>query len=157
MSDELRAAAEMAVSRCPLKCSHKSGAHIWNAHQICQWCHATRERYNAALVARDYLSDHPADDGEAVTVEWLESVGFSEEETTDIVSYVIEMMPGVSDWPGQEARIIRVQGTEWILEMRNRSTTWTDGVSAVGCVSTRGDVRRLCDALGITLAEKGEG
>lgn len=96
---------------------------------------------NAAELARMVLAEHPADDDELVTVDWLGSL------------FVAQVSPGgrrivlfsykhglfleyVSDFHGT--------GERWTLDTR---TIWEDRRV------TRSDVRRLLRALGITVTQ----
>ena len=88
-----------------------------------------------------YLAEHPADDDEPVTAEWLESVGWEAYPDT-----------GNRMWHSRSATLI-------MIDLRNPGETWLcHGSSAHGWdyitkSTTRGDVRRLCSALGIQLKE----
>lgn len=90
---------------------------------------------NAAVkVARAYLAEHRADDDEPVTEEWLRGIGFE----------------------NSAGRLLlgKIQFT--FFEGWNAWWSFSDGRGAtrlIDDVKTRGSVRRLCRALGITLKE----
>lgn len=86
------------------------------------------------ILARAYLAEHPADDGEAVTAEWLEVVGLSD---------AIELPEqfGIQFYPDGYAGLWYYYGPGKDLRIECK---------------TRGDVRRLCKALGIELKESGD-
>lgn len=106
---------------------------------------------HARKVSEAYLAEHPADDGTAVTVEWLQSVGFWER---------------AEDWVSPPYGR-HENGTPWRLVWSgwNRSQNkpvWE--LSFPGCTAslgydlpTRGDVRRLCRVIRAPLAEGGAG
>lgn len=84
-------------------------------------------------VAQGYLAEHPADDEELVTEEWLRSVGFE----PDGVHLAL------SGWgPSRNGCIQVYDAAKWIL---NGTETHR--------LSTRGDVRLLFRALRIELKE----
>lgn len=119
---ELRAAAERL----------RDGA--YPAIDLPPW--ATRVYRDGAAVAAAWLAEHPADDAEPVTEEWLRSVGFSSR-------------------PNNRWLQIRTpQGGR--LDCWMASPLWEFHDEAVAIPQTRGDVRRLCTALGIDLAPSGE-
>ena len=72
----------------------------------------------------------PADDNEPVTEEWLESVGF---------------VPSMLDWE------LRDEGTGYAIAMTGEHKRWDYMGRWIKSPETRGDVRRLCAALGIDL------
>lgn len=86
-------------------------------------------RYDNAgvMLAKAWLTEHPAEDGgESVTDEWLEVIGFNRGGCLDVGYWVIECQK---------------------LALRLNSYQVKEN-------PTRGDVRRLCKALGIELKEK---
>ncbi len=85
---------------------------------------------DAFALATAYLAEHPADDGEPITAEWLRSVGFVAHKPDGLPAYAV--LPCV---------YIRLDGGE--LEL--------DGIPLD--FSTRGQLRRLCAALGDPLKE----
>ncbi len=80
--------------------------------------------FDAEALAEAYLAEHPADDGEAVTAEWLESVGFS------------------------DYGLLRdFQGGMWLGHVRcHELRTWRVGAIELPHIRTRGDVRRRAAA-----------
>lgn len=97
---------------------------------------------SAMAVVRAYLAEHPDDENEAVTVEWLLSVGFAEDDqATEGVDYV---------WINSGDRAY------FDLQCWFKNT-WrisdSDNDIALPAPMGRGDVRRLCAALGIKLKE----
>ena len=104
--------------------------------------HGAMSAEAAIEAAEKYLAEHPADDDEPVTVEWLESVGFRKTSSTDEalggpshhINYVTKWVafgPGISEW--------------YVTEYGNSVFLPTP--------KTRRDVRRLCKALGIELKQ----
>lgn len=83
---------------------------------------------DATGIAMAYLAEHPADDGEAITDDWLDTV----------------IVKGLLDWNYREDthwRCLEVFIHDW----------WHDYPLPSG--ATRGTVRRLASALGIELKE----
>lgn len=92
------------------------------------------------VIAAAYLADHPADDAEPVTKEWLLSVGFDDRRNGVSMGLGLRVnggphlycscnAPGVTpDWYFDDGRLI-----------------------ACNDLLTRGHVRRLCAALGVPL------
>lgn len=89
------------------------------------------EDVDAGILAEAYLAEHPADDDEPLSQEWLSSVSRGVFGKVAFVSY--ELLDDASVW--------RMLGDDrgWYL---------------FTSVKTRGDVRRLCRALGIELKGK---
>jgi hypothetical protein len=103
----------------------------------------------ALAVARAYLAEHPADDGEPVTAEWLKAVGFTER---------------AKERPGDDRVLVSPEGEtcHHVFWSENRDgydhNAWFYGDDYLRAVNlldqpTRGHVRRLCQALGVTLTE----
>ena len=94
------------------------------------------------IVTQAYLAEHPADDDEPVTEEWLLSIGF--ELTREGLPFHREIdgylkpSPGNLLQPGESAY-------DWKLE--------PPANNLLAVLFTRGDVRRICRALGIELKE----
>lgn len=87
------------------------------------------ERLTRAI-AQTYLAARPpADDGEAVTEEWLRSQGF--------------VGGGLGDY----------QSGLWLGDLKVSHDGWWTIPAPKVTPETRGDVRRLCSVLGITLTE----
>jgi len=125
MTDELQRAAERLRA-----CNYESDWDLDGAsfQQISDW----------QALAKAYLAEHPADDGEAVTVEWLESIGWLEDQT---------------GWPA----ICLRETSEWGISWRGHGIWLTPMSVPLYRAPTRGDVRRLCRALGIALKETTNG
>ena len=82
------------------------------------------------------LAEHPADDDEPVTEEWLRSVGFCDTE------YMSSLENGPLEYVLEEEVYFP---ENWILNGGDPPESMS--------IKTRGDVRRLCRALGIQLNE----
>lgn len=90
-------------------------------------------------LADAYLAEHPADDGELITEEWLRSVGFKQ---------------------SAEGTMMRLASGEPLSHLRHTAVSF-DLVSGnwfangLRCrkQETRGHLRRLCAALGIPITE----
>lgn len=123
MTDELRAAAERLRR--------------WKAgdHEVMESRHMLHA--NWSMLADAYLAEHPADDDEAVTEDWIESV-------RTCPWCVIEFNDAVMlDWE---------ESTLYL------HTEISDGIGVVTRVElphlkTRGDVRRFCRAFGKDLKD----
>jgi hypothetical protein len=88
--------------------------------------------------SKAYLTEHPADDGEAITEDWLRSVGFE-------FSYLnkhLWIKSGKTGHLRHTSMAMNVNSQLWFL----------NGLGCANC-ETRGDVRRLALALGIELQE----
>jgi hypothetical protein len=94
-------------------------------------------------VAAAYLDEHPADDGEAVTEEWLLAVGFQKHE-----------------WHPSKVTFVRADALD--IGLWNVDDGWKAMVlmseHSASCIRrglrTRGEVRRLCQCLGIELTKE---
>lgn len=102
------------------------------------------------------LAEHPADDGEPITKEWLKSLGFSDSGYSFIIT-------GEKDYGEDVARFrLACNGDDWTdgncsWEFHLRSIELEEQGGMLPCEpKTRGDLRRLCRALGIELKEGGE-
>lgn len=84
-------------------------------------------------VARACLAEHPADDDEPVTAEWLESIGFYRDGTHPDDPFTCR------------------ESALYLSPKYDDETTWVVFVEVyeIGNIKTRGDVRRLLTALGI--------
>ncbi len=89
--------------------------------------HATPLLVNGVKLAKGYLAEHPEDDEEIITVDWLESVGFEHSETY--------------------GGCLKIR----VLRMQTINSTWHIGNVFLGDKPTRGHVRRLCSGIGIEL------
>lgn len=100
--------------------------------------HATKNS-PSAVVADAYLSEHPADNGEPVTEEWLRSAGFKDATTKRY---------GLRNWT---VRLFPPCGNlGWFADIADTIPGDGRGVP-IATPATRGHVRRLCAALGITI------
>lgn len=104
-----------------------------------------REAFEAesSMLARAYLAQHPADDAEPVTEEWLaSSINSGELKGRHAVGlgYYFEGF-------GVQVRVYRVR------EMLYTDILQDDDNIAIGKIKTRGDLRLLCRALQIPLKE----
>ena len=99
---------------------------------------------DGGLIIQAYLDEHPADDGEAVTAEWLGAVG---------AIYLTADIGFVTD-----DRIAEPVLT-WVLDSESETgiSCPSIGGSDIGCnITTRGQVRQILSALGIELKESGD-
>ena len=92
----------------------------------------------ADLIVNRWLSEHPDDDDEPVTGEWLASAGSREPRNVDLAA------PPTLTIPGYHYGVL-VQADD------GRSWDWCRGAHVIATVRTRGNVRRLCKALGVEL------
>jgi len=81
------------------------------------------------MLAEAYLREHPSDDDTPIDEAWLRSVGFAErpEYPCGIWLDGLRYMPKHKNW------------------------LWCETIMARCTVCTRGELRRLCSALGVTL------
>ncbi len=120
MSDKLREAAERWKA---------------NVYRDFDSLNASRQQcYDSATLADAYLVEHPADDGEKVTEEWLLASGFTPHPEFRGHS-IYNKTQSIEVWIADGG--ICVEG-EYISRK-------------FGGDYTRGDMRRLCSALGIEL------
>lgn len=138
MSEDLRAAAErmrsylsyLADKEARVDAEHPYGVNHWAGG----WYFNNEQYRRDGLMLRDaYLAEHPADDSESVTFEWLESIGFYRDGTH-------------IDDP-----LTCCESAIYLSPDHNDETVWVVFVEVyeLGHVKTRGDVRRLLAALGI--------
>jgi len=116
----------------------------------------------AGKLALAYLAEHPADDAEPVTEEWFRSVGltnptlYSEPDKGYYGDRVAALMFADKDSVPSRFGVMFSDGPDgwnWWACMVNADGF--DGSQDYLCPApTRGHVRRLCAALGITLTEK---
>lgn len=96
----------------------------------------TEWELDALELANAYLAEHPADEDEPVTEEWLRAIGFNDDK--EFPGYVILLTEcGYIECIGFDG------GVEWMLF----------GNELNPGPQTRGQVRLLCRALGIELKE----
>lgn len=94
---------------------------------------------DAAAVCRAWLAEHPADDGDLPTAEWLRAVGFQQvnDEGDEFVALTADSIPALFialDGKPPYAAGIGVEDDPWPHDI------WT-----------RGQVRDLCRCLGVKL------
>jgi len=126
MTDDVRQAAEEA-----LKWYRVQSPHI-------------RQRQQAQLLYRlatGVLAEHPADEHEAITPEWLEACGF----VTADDGMRLNSQYNAPKHHMRYASVFRHNNGQW----------WVNGLG-VKHQETRGQLRLLCRALGIPLTEKGD-
>lgn len=150
-SDEIRAAAERRRAEDYQRVLTESG---W----VAEGCDDDNE-----TLADAYLDEHHADDDEAADIEWLDRVGFdcrifrpSGRQTATILIDDFGKTAGAAH---VDLQLVRGRPPEeWVTDVYSFGE---DGTleSCVGLVrswcKTRGDVRRLCRALGVELTERG--
>lgn len=102
-----------------------------NDLERCWW--ALQEPYELAVA---YLEEHPADDDEPITADWLCKNGWKV-----ICNGTRASIEWITDHPIQ---LWKQDANRWHVTM---------GVVEFHVINTRGDVRRLCAALGIELKE----
>ncbi len=102
------------------------------------------------IIADAYLREHPADEGEPISEEWLKAVGFTRDDEScmlrlyiDLCSYNSTIVIGC---PVCFAAIEQVDGA-------GPHDSDDDSCVQIPFPQTRRDVRRLAAALGITLKE----
>ena len=98
-------------------------------------------------VAAAWLKDHPADDGEWTTEEWLLSVGLP----APVPGLGISLSDLVSIWNtscGWHAFYHNGEGDAYMPDID------TNGPKMIANANTRGRLRRLCAAFGVKLKEK---
>lgn len=121
MSQEVKNAAESLRRLIPVKCPPSP-----------RW---SQDEQNLWTLAQAYLAEHPADENEPITEEWLRSAGFIWQSTD-----TYELHSGAF-------------GNDYLryTKIAFRAGLWyANGLGCADC-KTRGDVRRLCSALGIPL------
>lgn len=128
--------AEFKAANCPL----------WhNAYRIASGKPLGMTWREAEEVARAYLAEHPADDAEPVTPEWLQAEGFSVVHTHADIE--IDTAKGWTLFLR-----IRFFSMEASICQHRMSASESDGLALAGTkLATRGHVRRLAAALGIAL------
>lgn len=102
----------------------------------------------AIKLARWYRADHPADDGEAITVEWLKSVGFRR-----FMQPANGQSLSITVWPVVISRWVNKGGLPVMWSVKKFADEPDDWLTQCLTPVTRGDVRRLCRALGVQLNE----
>lgn len=105
-----------------------------------QWFDDVQYWKDIRTLLKAYDSEHPTDDDVPVDEEWLRSVGFVKHEALWQWAAGTDGLLRVLYWPEYH------HGEWWIESPDNR-------MSEIPDAKTRGDVRRLCRALGIELKE----
>ena len=129
MSDELRAAAER-VRRVE---AGEPADQAYRAHPRRQF----QQFADRGLMASAWLAEHPADDDEPISPEWLRSVGFT------LTDAHVRYYSNRSRPP-----FVVVIASDGRLRLAVQNGSDVEG-GDVCQKPTRGDVRRLCRALGI--------
>ncbi len=139
MTEEIKAAAERLII-----CEYDANGFVHNPIGGKPHSQAVDGHY----VARAYLAEHPSDDGEPITEDWLSGLGAEFFPATDYERPMYILSSSCRRFGWELARY--EEGDEWTAELTvNRA--YHLGVSHD--IKTRGDVRRLCSALGIELEE----
>lgn len=95
------------------------------------------------ILAQAYLAEHPADDDEPITGTWLHSIGF-----TRYMQPASDDGLCIGDWRGGHFPIT----TKTAGKVRS---WWVSGYCLPeNCITTRGHVRRLCAAIGVSYSSK---
>lgn len=151
-TDELRAAAERIVD------GYEEVCRVMTPHA--DNC-AEKSTDKAVMLAVNYLAEHYADDEEPISEEWLKSTGFCEwdeaEVATDYEAY--DLWIPMSDELGSKCRLAYVVNGFYAVRLDGESQFVSESVELLGTRNmkpavTKGCVRRLCCALGITLKGK---
>jgi hypothetical protein len=110
-----------------------------------------RKRRDKEILALAYLAEHPADDDEPITADWLRSVGAKEVDLSWRNDQFSTHLPAYVFGNGR----FGVWGHEAAWSMYLLNADGFDGQEEhVTAVRTRGQLRRLCAALGITLTQE---
>lgn len=132
MSDELRAAAEQFLDGGNRKGTDEFDTAVKNAQLLIE-CGDKMARY--------ILASHPADDGQAVDAGWLLSVGFSGSNGLyPLTTHAKDFTDGIA------VQVVNPRLSVWFVSVGDR-------FGQIPALKTRGDVRRLCRALGIEVKE----
>ena len=153
MIDDLRAAAERCRQWNALgpNVSTRQRRAIYPGSLDLVQVNMARQRDLRAL-ADAYLAEHPADDGEPVTEDWLRAVGFR-----DYVEPSEWSSSYLSLWTDRKEHNVAFLAVHWARPSNPEGHYW----SAQDCTlykpahpKTRGDLRRLAVALGAPLTEE---
>ena len=134
---DLRAAAERILSD-------------WNDPSIARPAIAQDDPLEVQF-ARAWLVAHPADSDEPITEAWLRACGFKDyaEPSKYCSSYL-------SLWLERKEHNAAILAVHWALPSNRDGHYWSANSFSLykaAYPKTRGDVRRLCAALGVTLKE----
>ncbi len=134
MNDELRAAAMDIIGKWEAKAGDSPVAELVR---------------NAMKLAEGFINEHPADDAEPITEEWLSSIGFSKRGMfamdIKVPSKTCTFALSCADYENLPCC--------WELWNEFDDSTPSEGACLPCQPQNRGDVRRLADALGIPLTE----
>jgi len=106
----------------------------WIANPI--QCKTGSEFGDCLELAKAYLAEHRADDGEVIDSTWLNTIGWNKHEDG---SYK------------QGVYFIVIDNGQWILMLKSGSVLF-----CLAHLQTRGQLRQLCRALGVEIKEKTE-
>lgn len=125
-----------------------SNGDVCKVYGVRKWdAAAWRREQDERALARQWIAERPADDAEPVTVPWLESAGFS------VASYPSHFLAdrGLDEQTGWHLWLrIRLPIMEAQI-CHGMAIGESDGIALTrASVRTRGDIRRLLAALGIT-------
>lgn len=139
MSDELRAADRL----------RKFNSGDMSVYETDYGLHADR-----AVLADAYLVEHPADDGEPVTEEWLRSVGFTQYNEETLSSDMVFL----SLWIDRSLHNTAFLAVHWPLTTKYEVYWSCQGFSLYkpAYPKTRRDVRNLAKCLGVELKENNQ-
>lgn len=151
--NELKAAAERLVSSRDPACTH-----LYNAHQQCQWCHRMRSDIDTDTLARYVLADLAdrerleAERALPVTEEWLRSIGGLPEDSNfgDICFRIFYLEPADLGTfvKGEFTHVVFCRDGSACIECYDENGHSLE-VVGIGYYNTRGQVRRLLEALGV--------
>ena len=132
MTDELRAAAERVLS-------NSEDDHWLDFADNPVFLPGVRPWFADAVVelASAYLAEHPADDDETVTEEWLRSIGFTSDGRVSDVNMTISYPTG------KREQVVLAWAT-----LDDAPPHFYLGETILWVRPTRGQVRRLIEALG---------
>lgn len=155
MSDDVKAAAERdeLIRECRSSINWLEGGWV---HDYPKSAGHDDGLYEAMKETADTFDDllawfkeeHPADESELITDDWLESLGFGRAGNRSRMTIA---MPDHGGFAGN----LSIEGSAFITQGNEPPGSDDDDVSCVMVpVKTRRDLRQLCRALGITLNEK---
>ncbi len=102
---------------------------------VTDWRKPSQAVMDMMTISELCLSEHAADDWEPVTEDWLRSVGFKRESWHP---FQLDCESEIDIQCGHDGLVLGHRSDEWDVKRD----------------PTRGDVRRLCAALGVTLKER---
>jgi hypothetical protein len=102
----------------------------------------------AQKVARAYLAEHPADDAEEITAEWLAAVGFKYEEDNDSFTLEFTSCSGI-----QSQATIEFESAIWFGMSTDYNENMLEYHTRIAELKTRSNLRGLAKYLGIKLKE----